>query len=170
MTLRAHCDNVRGPVVADAKLALASGEVTPVLKWVKPIDEAELRAAFEKALAVRGTSDAARDLADDWFFQTLVRLHRASEGEGFTGLKTSAIAEPLALADVSIARGDVDHLVAHLNAENESLIRARFQALQLARSHANESVEAGRRYVAAYTSFMRLIEHLTEGDHDGAAH
>ena len=30
----AHCDTLDGPVVGTAKLALAKGNVTPVLKWV----------------------------------------------------------------------------------------------------------------------------------------
>jgi hypothetical protein len=168
--VNAHCDNVRGPLVADAKKALASGDVTIVLKWVRPSDEAEVRSAFEKTMAVRGASDLARDVADDWFFQTVVRVHRASEGEGFTGLKTAPMPEALVMADASIARGDIDHLVAHLNGATESLIRTRFRDLQAARARSGESVEAGRRYIAAYASFMRVIEQLSGGDHDGAAH
>lgn len=34
-TAVAHCDTYSGPVVQDAKLALAKGDVTPVLKWVQ---------------------------------------------------------------------------------------------------------------------------------------
>jgi hypothetical protein len=30
----AHCDTMNGPVVADARQALESGHLTPVLKWV----------------------------------------------------------------------------------------------------------------------------------------
>jgi hypothetical protein len=31
----AHCDTMDGPVVAAAKLALKTGDVTPVLRWVR---------------------------------------------------------------------------------------------------------------------------------------
>jgi hypothetical protein len=48
----AHCDTVGGPVVADARLALDKSDIAPVLKWIKPEDEAEIRAAFQKTLAV----------------------------------------------------------------------------------------------------------------------
>lgn len=50
---RAHCDTTRGPVVADARRALETADVTPVLKWVGPPAEAEVRAAFDHALRVR---------------------------------------------------------------------------------------------------------------------
>jgi hypothetical protein len=36
----AHCDTADGPVVADARVALEKGDVTPILKWVKPEAEA----------------------------------------------------------------------------------------------------------------------------------
>ncbi|MDD5642387.1 MAG: DUF6448 family protein, partial [Syntrophales bacterium] len=82
----AHCDTVDGPVVAAARLALAKGEVTPVLKWVPKDDEGEIRAVFQKTLRVRTKGPEAKDLADRYFFETLVRMHRASEGEPYTGL------------------------------------------------------------------------------------
>src|SRR5690606_18093316 len=75
----AHCDTVDGPVVKDAQRALAGSDVTPVLKWIPKEDEAEIRDAFDMALAVRGESDKVRHVADRYFFETLVRVHRASE-------------------------------------------------------------------------------------------
>lgn len=51
---RAHCDTLDGPVVQDAQLALDRKEVTPMLKWVKPEHEHEVREAFDKTLTVRG--------------------------------------------------------------------------------------------------------------------
>ena len=49
-----HCDTMDGPVVKTAQAALSKGDVTPVLKWVKPEQEADVREAFKKTLAVRG--------------------------------------------------------------------------------------------------------------------
>ena len=49
----AHCDTLDGPVVQTAKMALEKGDVTPLLKWVQADDEKEIRAAFQKTLAVR---------------------------------------------------------------------------------------------------------------------
>lgn len=76
----AHCDAVTGPVVTAAREALESGDVNRILPYVQPEAEAELTTAFELAMAVRTSGGAAQDLADRWFFETAVRLHRAGEG------------------------------------------------------------------------------------------
>ncbi|MFZ1438146.1 MAG: DUF6448 family protein [Candidatus Microthrix subdominans] len=85
----AHCDTADGPVVAAAKVALEKGDITPVLKWVKPAAESEIRAAFTRALAVRQKGPDAQALADQFFFENLVRIHRAGEGAPYTGILTA---------------------------------------------------------------------------------
>lgn len=98
----AHCDSMDGPVVQDAQRALEAQDVTPVLKWVTAEHEDEIRSAFDMTLEVREETDAAKTVADRYFFETLVRVHRASEGEGFTGLKPAGSVEPaIAAADLS---------------------------------------------------------------------
>jgi hypothetical protein len=83
----AHCDTLDGPVVIAAKTALEKKQIAPVLKWVKAEHEPELKAAFVRTLAVRSLGADARELADQFFFETLVRLHREGEGAPYTGLK-----------------------------------------------------------------------------------
>jgi hypothetical protein len=48
-----------GPVIMAAKAALRQKDIRPVLKWVKPEAESEIRSAFAKMLSVR-TKGAAR--------------------------------------------------------------------------------------------------------------
>src|SRR5512146_166140 len=106
-TAVAHCDTMDGPVVKAAQLALRAGDATPVLKWVPKADEAQIRALFERTLKVRALSPEARELADNYFFETLVRVHRAAEGEPYTGLKPAGTeVEPgIALADKALQMG-----------------------------------------------------------------
>ena len=85
----AHCDTLDGPVVKTARAALEKGDVTPILKWVKKENEAEIRDLFKKTLSVRSKGKEAQELADMYFLETLVRVHRAGEGEPYTGLKPS---------------------------------------------------------------------------------
>jgi hypothetical protein len=85
----AHCDTMDGPVVKAAQRALATRNVTFVLIWVEPAAEAEVRDAFRRTLQVRTLNATARELADRYFFETVVRLHRGSEGEPFDGIKPS---------------------------------------------------------------------------------
>ena len=162
---QAHCDTLNGPVVAAAKDALAKGDITPVLRWVKPENESEVREAFKKALAVRGKGPEAKDLADTYFFETLVRIHRAGEGAPYTGLKAEEVEPPVAAADKALETGSVDALVKMVTEKAVHGIRDRFQATAERRKHANESVAAGREFVEAYVVFT----HYVEGIYNAAA-
>ncbi len=159
---RAHCDTVDGPVVKDARAALEAGDVTPVLKWVRADQEAEVRAAFAQALAVRALGPEALALADRYFFETLVRVHREGEGAAYTGLKPAGAAvEPgIAAADAALESGSIDALVRQLGGEVERGLRQRHARAVEARRHAAESVERGREFVEAYVDLMHYAERL----------
>lgn len=79
----AHCDGLDGPVVTAARKALETGNLRLALVWVRERDEPEITAAFEKTMKVRGLGGDARSLADTYFFETLVRVHRAGEGAAY---------------------------------------------------------------------------------------
>lgn len=155
----AHCDSLDGPVIADAQTALAESDVTSVLKWIPAADEAEVRSAFDMALAVRGESDTAKTVADNYFFETLVRVHRASEGAGFTGIKPLGSTDPsIAAADRALEAGEVDHLADELSAAIRSQIHERFATAHELRQVSDDSVEQGREYVDSYVQFTHFIE------------
>jgi hypothetical protein len=158
----AHCDTMDGPVVAAAKAALDKGDITTVLKWVKPEQEKEIRAAFARTLSVRAGGPEAKELADMYFFETLVRVHRAGEGAPYTGLQPAGTpVEPaINLADRALASGNADSLVKGLTGEAEEGIRARFTRAAVAKKHAEESVAAGRRFVEAYVELTHYVERL----------
>ncbi len=168
---KAHCDTMDGPVVKTAQQALAKGDVTPVLKWVKAEHEARVRDAFQKTVAVRGLGKDARDLADQYFFETLVRLHREGEGAPYTGLKPAGAVEPIiAACDRAIEAGSAEELsqeVSRLVAEG---IRHRFAEVQERRQHADHSVAAGREFVGAYVEFTHYVERLHVAATGTAAH
>jgi hypothetical protein len=158
----AHCDTMDGPVVTAAKLALKTSDVTPALKWVRKTDEPEIRVAFVRTLNVRSLSPEAREMADNYFFETLVRVHRAGEGEPYTGLKPAGTeVEPgVAAADKALKVGSADALVKQVTAEVASGIRQRFAHVQEASKDAELGVEAGRQYVAAYVEFIHYVENV----------
>jgi hypothetical protein len=155
-----HCDTEDGPVVRDAKAALASGDVTPTLKWVGPGDEQEIREAFAKTIAVRDSGHSARELADTWFFETLVRVHRAGEGAPYSGLKPAGtpLDPAVRLSDQALETGNLDKLAGALASHlNDGLLERFRKAVEL-RAHAADSVETGRAYVAAYVEFVHYTE------------
>lgn len=168
---RAHCDALDGPVVRDARQALERGDPTPVLKWVGPEAEAEIREAFSAALAVRAKGDEARQLADRYFFETLVRVHRAGEGEGFTGLKPVGSVDPgIAVADRALEIGSVARLSKELPARLADGIATRFRRAMELKRHAGHSVAGGRAYVAAYVDYIHFVEEADRLARLGAPH
>ena len=167
----AHCDTLDGPVVKTARVALDKGDITPLLKWVRPSDEKEIRDAFEMTLAVRAKGGKARELADMYFFENLVRIHRAGEGAPYTGLKPGVAIDPaVALADKALEDGSIDKLVNVLTNAMAKGIRERFQHANETQKHANESVESGRKFVESYVIFTHYVEGLHGLIKGGAAH
>jgi hypothetical protein len=157
----AHCDTLDGPVVQTARIALEKGDVTPLLKWVHADDEKEIRVAFQKTLAVRAKGAEAKELADMYFFETLVRIHRAGEGVPYTGLKPGETVDPaVALADKALESGSVDKLVDVLTKAMANSIRERFQHARETQKHADDSVAAGREFVETYVIFTHYVEGL----------
>jgi len=157
----AHCDALDGPVVTTAKTALEKGDVTPVLKWVKKDHEQEIHTAFEKTLVARAKGPAAREVADMYFIETLVRLHRAGEGEAYTGMKPAGTVDPaIAAADRALESGSVDGLVKELTSAVSKGISGRFAEALEKKRHADESVDAGREFVEAYVEFVHYVEKL----------
>lgn len=155
----AHCDTLDGPVVADAKSALGKGDVTPVLKWVGKGSEEEIRKAFANALKGRSGNDSERKQADIRFFETLVRVHRAGEGGIFTGLKPVDTADPgLVAADKALADGSVAELSDAITGSVREGLHKRFAEVLEKKKHADDSVEAGRAYVAAYIAYAHYVE------------
>lgn len=158
----AHCDTLDGPVVTDAKAALEKKDITPVLKWIKPENEAELKTAFAQTLTVRTQGKEARELADQFFFETLVRVHRAGEGAPFTGLKPAGtkVERAIAAADRALESGKADALIKTVTDAAAAGIRQRFAETIEKKKQAEYNVQAGREYVAAYVEFVHYVEAL----------
>lgn len=170
----AHCDSMDGPVVLDARVALEQGDIGPVLKWINAESEVELRSAFDHALDVRQLGDNAATLADQFFFETAVRLHRESENAPYTGLKPAGtIPAAIQKADAALVEGNVN-LFARIIAEHlEQGILDRFEVAHGARADAGRDAESGRAYVHAYVQYVHYIEalhamaHTTHAPADG---
>jgi hypothetical protein len=167
----AHCDTLDGPVVATARVALEKGDITPLLKWIRLEDEQEIKTAFNKTREVRALGGKAKELADMYFFETLVRIHRAGEGVPYTGLKPGEAVDPaVALADKALESGNVDKLINVLTNAMANGIRERFVKAHENQGHADESVAAGREFVESYVVFTHYAEGLHGLVKGGAAH
>jgi hypothetical protein len=158
----AHCDTMDGPVVKAAQRALETKELTPLLIWVREQDEAEIRHSFEHTLEVRALGGKARELADRYFFETVVRIHREGEGEPYTGLKPAGtdIGHTVPAADRALQSGSSAELRALLVAALDARLDEYFAQVMAKRDFAPNDVRAGREYVEAYVQFVHLAEEL----------
>jgi hypothetical protein len=166
-----HCDTLDGPVITLARKALETGNVNHVLPWVRPEDEHEIRHAFQHAVSVRKLGPSARELADTHFFETLVRVHRASEGAPYTGLKPAGadLGPAVPAADKALEDGSVETVVKLLTDAVRAGVHRHFHAAVSRRHFAVDDVAAGREYVEAYVPYVHYVEQLWDTA-AGAAH
>ncbi len=158
--ISAHCDGMDGPVVKAAQKALETGNVNLVLIWVQEKYGEEIKKAFQKTLAVRKINSEAKDLADMHFFETLVRLHRAGEGEPYTGLKPAGrdLGPAIPAADRAVLEGRLEPLYKLLTDEIHEGLHGRFKRLMEKKNFTQDNIEAGREFVEAYVIFLHYIE------------
>lgn len=158
----AHCDGLDGPVAKAAYRALDAGNVNQVLIWVQKNDEAAIKHAFEHASNVRKLGPAARELADRFFLETLVRVHRAGEGAPYTGLKPAGrdLGPAIPAADRAIETGSAEPVVKLLTEAVRKGMHEQFHGVTATKKFATNDVAAGRKHVAAYVEYVHYVERL----------
>lgn len=167
--LYGHCDTMNGPVITAAKRALESGDVKLVLIWVLPKDEAYITELFNKTLNIRKVNPEVKELAERYFFETLVRIHRAGEGEPFTGIKDSTEVEPpIAAADKALESGSLTDLLKMLKETVEHGVGEKFQIMIARKNYDRTNVEAGREFVESYVTFVHYVEGIYTAGTAGA--
>lgn len=174
-----HCDSKDGPVVKAAVRALEGADVSIILAYVPEESEGEVVSAFNKVMAARSAGGEAAEVADEWFFETVVRLHRRGEGAAFTGLKPAGLGhgKVVPVAEKAIESGDVGELATLLSSALEAEVRRKFEVV-MALQHADRTtVAADREYVEAMLGFI-VWSHKTHAciesdplhDHGSAQH
>jgi hypothetical protein len=157
-----HCDTLDGVVVKAARAALETGRVNLILPYLPAAAEPELKAAFDKTLKARSLGDGAKDVADYWFFETAVRLHRQGEGAPYTGLKPAGLDPGPAVrkAEESLESGDMGQIKAALTQTLERELQTRFDQAMSRKNYDEDDVAAARAYVDAMLGFIVYCHHL----------
>ena len=169
--LFAHCDSYDGPVIKDALSALQNNNVTLILKWVDPKDEKEMVDLFNKTYALRSGDKEIYDIVEKHFLETLVRLHRESEGQPFTGLKAAGNTPAIIkLTDNALEMENVDDLLSKLDAHIESVVREKYDRVIMLEKTKDENLEDGREYVEAYVDYTHTLEAIHSILVSGAGH
>ena len=156
----AHCDTMNGPLIKDARLAIAQNNINYAFKWVSSKNEAEIKDAFKLMMKVRETGPEGKELAEKYFFETLVRIHRTGEGMPYTGIKPSGtpIDEKIMAADKSIESGNLSPLKDIISKEKLAELTMRFNKVMSLKNFDVNNVEAGREYIEAYVLFFKFAE------------
>ena len=121
---------------------------------MRPEDEVVVRSAFEHTIKVRALGPEAKELAFRFFFETLVRIHRAGEGAPYTGLQPAGrdLGPAIPMADQAIETGSQAALLDYVSREVTRGLNSRFEELQRKRQVRHRDLAAGREYVASYVS------------------
>lgn len=167
----AHCDTADGPAVVDGRRALASGNANIALKWVHADAEAELRPIFERALRVYQGGGEAAELAEQWFLENLVRIHRAGEGASYDGIKPIGTHVPpqVRAADEALERGNIEPLRGLIDKDRWAELERRFKQAVALKGFDIDDLMGARRYIDAYVTFFKYAEG-EEHDHAHGAH
>lgn len=165
-----HCDTLDGPVATAAKKALEGGNVNLILPYVPKDGEAEITRAFEKVLKIRN-DPAVQEVADLYFFETVVRVHRLGEGAPYTGLKPAGLSEGpvIPVAEKAIETGSPDELVRILTDLVCEEVTQRLMRVMHLKEHVDKSVDDAREYVEAMLD-LQVWSHALSESIQAAAH
>jgi hypothetical protein len=166
----AHCDGLDGPVVKAAREALDTGNLNLVLIWVQKRDAAEIKNAFQNALTVRKLSPAAKEMADNYFFETLVRVHRQGESAPYTGIKPAGrdLGPAIPAADKALDAGSEEPVLKLLTETVQKGLREQFKNAASKRTFDKDDVAGGQQYVRAYVEYIHYVERIYEAAKDPA--
>ena len=159
-----YIDSMDGPVVKAAEKALDMGDVKYVLPYVSPEDEEEIKDSFEKAIMVRELSADAAELADYWFFETTVRLHRKEEEKTYTGLKSAGTdwGPIIPKIDLAIETENIDELLNFILNFIREDIKSRFDDLLYKKDYDQDEVDDARDYINTREEFIEYTRKFYE--------
>lgn len=167
----AHCDSYDGPVVKDALKALETQNPELIFKWITKEQESEITDLFSKTLRYKSKDAEVYELLKNHFLETLVRLHRETEGEAFTGLKPAGNIKPIIqMTDAALEHQDIETFLKKFGGDLEEVIRDKYNKVVQLKLVKDNSVEQGRAFVAAYVKYTHTIEALHEILEHGAHH
>lgn len=170
-TTSAHCDSYDGPVITDAEKALETNNVNSVLKWVSKEQENEIIPLFQKTYELRNGDKEVYEIVKKHFFETLVRLHRETEGAPYTGLKPAGTTKQIIqITDKALIENNIDDLLLKLNNHIDKIVREKFNKVSELNKVKDDSVEKGREFVAAYVDYTHTVEAIHDIMEHGSGH
>jgi hypothetical protein len=152
--------------------ALETGNINHVLIWIPEASEKELKNVFARTLRARKSGGDAQDVADDWFFETAIRLHRAGEGAPYTGMKPAGLNEGPVVpkAEKAIETGNPDESIGFILKTIEDDLKHRFHHVMDKKRYDVDDVAAGREFIEAFIGWVVYSHHLYVNVTGGGGH
>ena len=107
-------------------------------------------------------SPQTKELADRFFFETLVRVHRTGEGASFTGLEPAGrdLGPAIPAADEAVRVGSVEPVNRLLTQAIQERLLAQFGEVIATKTFEADDIAAGRAHIKAYVEFIHFVERL----------
>jgi hypothetical protein len=152
--------------------ALETGNLNYVLIWIPEESEKELQGIFAKTLRARKAGEDAKEVADDWFFENAIRLHRAGEGAPYTGMKPAGLSEGPVVpkAEKAIETGNPDETIDFILKTVREDLTHRFHHVMEKKTYDVNDVDAGREFIGAFIGWVVYSHHLYVSVTSAAAH
>ena len=117
----------------------------------------------QKTYALKSGDKEVYDIVEKHFFETLVRLHRETEGYPYTGLKPAGTTKLIVqLSDRAIERKNIDDLLGKLNNHIGKVIIEKYEKVAALDKVKNDTPEKGREYVKAYVDYTHTLEAIDD--------
>ncbi|UOB15485.1 DUF6448 family protein [Streptomyces sp. HP-A2021] len=132
------------------------------MPYVPEEGEPAVREAFSLTANARTSGRDAQEVADRWFFETVVRVHRAGEGAPFTGLKPAGldVGPVIPAAERALDAGSADELAVALCGIIREQVEERHGRAMALKEHAAEGVAAARAFVEASLGLQVWAHHV----------
>ena len=130
-----------------------------------------MRKKFSHSRSVYQQGGESKELAEQYFMETAVRLHREAEGMPFTGLKPAGpAARDIRVAEKALETGNLDPVLQLFSDKMEEEASKWFEKALEAKKNKDQSVAAGREWADTYVKYIVYLHKLYQTIEKGPPH
>jgi hypothetical protein len=164
MNMPKYPDEMQGPVVKAAKMALETGNANYIMIWLPEESEKTLKNLLEKTCCTRSSRMIVQKQVYDWYFEMVNRFFNAGRPRDYLTIHGGLAEKPLDLkVDKAIESGNFAEIREIIPITYEAEAKQRFLHVMHMRNYPVNNIAAGRAYVSAFFDFNQYIHDLSSG-------